>query len=44
MLDYQDDRLRVPDGRWDPRLASALIALLATYPGLLASSWDTQDN
>jgi len=40
-LDYSDDVLRV-DGHWDPRLVSSLLALLATYPGLLGTSaWDT---
>ncbi|NKY85858.1 hypothetical protein [Nocardia veterana] len=42
-LDYVDDVLRVTDGTaWDRRLPTALVTLLATYPGVLAGpAWDT---
>ncbi|MFB8275126.1 hypothetical protein [Nocardia colli] len=43
VLDYQDDLLEVADGRWDPRLVFALVALLGTYPGVLETAWDKQD-
>lgn len=43
VLDYRDDLLEVADGRWDPRLVFALIALLGTYPGVLDTAWDKQD-